>query len=226
MPKRWTAGTAGMVFHVVNRGVRRAQLFHEPTDYDAFMRTLMEAHERFPVRLFAYCLMPNHFHLVASPQEDRQLSQFMRLMTVTHSKRWHAYRGTVGTGHVYQGRFKAIPVQADGHFLTVCRYVERNARRGNLVRRAEEWRWCSLAQRCRNCDLPSLAAWPIPRPQGWIDWVNAIDWDLQSVQQAIRRGRPFGDDEWVDTTSELLRLRHTLAPLGRPKNDTGSLFLE
>jgi REP-associated tyrosine transposase len=215
-----------MAFHVLNRGVRRAQLFDQSGDYAAFMQSLVEAHERFPIRIFAYCLMPNHFHLVASPLEDGQLSQFMRLMTVTHSKRWHAFRRSAGTGHVYQGRFKAIPVQADGHFLTVCRYVERNARSGKLVRRAEDWPWCSLAQRCRNDNLPTLAEWPIPRPRSWVNWVNGIDWDLQAVQDAVRKGRPFGDQEWMDTTSEHLHLRHTLCNPGRPRNDTGSLFAE
>jgi hypothetical protein len=88
------------------------------------------------MRLLAYCLMPNHFHLLVWPRADGDLSQFLRWLTVTHTQRWHAHHRTAGTGHLYQGRFKSFPVQSDEHFLTVCRYVERNALRANLVGRA------------------------------------------------------------------------------------------
>jgi putative transposase len=75
---------------------------------------------------------------------DGDLTSFVSWVTMTHAQRWHAYNGTVGSGHLYQGRFKAFPVEKDDHFLKVCRYVERNAMRANLVDRAEDWRWCSL----------------------------------------------------------------------------------
>src|SRR5271154_2443491 len=88
---------------------------------------------RHHMRLLAYCLMPNHFHVLLWPREDGDLSQFMRWLTVTHTQRWHAHHRTTGTGHLYQGRFKSFPVQSDEHFLTVCRYDERNALRANLI---------------------------------------------------------------------------------------------
>src|SRR5208337_3088457 len=96
-------------------------------------------------RLLAYCVMPNHWHLIVWPRQDGELSRFVGWLTLTHTQRWHAQRHTRGSGHVYQGRFKSFPVQGDEHFLTACRYVERNALRANLVERAEAWRWCSLA---------------------------------------------------------------------------------
>src|SRR5580765_629246 len=126
MPKRRMPISAGQVCHVMNRGVWRAQLFHQDGDYRLFRTLLSSTLDRTPIRLFAYCVMPNHFHLVCAPETDGQLSDFMRLLTLVHSKRWHAARGSTGTGCVYQGRFKAFAVQTDGHFLTVCRYVERN----------------------------------------------------------------------------------------------------
>src|SRR5208282_2122162 len=89
----------------------------------------------------AYCLMPNHFRLLLWPRGDRGLSQFMQWLTLTHNQRWHAHQHTAGSGHLYQGRFKSFPVQSDDHFLTVCRYVERNALRAGLAERAEDWPW-------------------------------------------------------------------------------------
>src|SRR5689334_2243772 len=134
MPRRRIPLLAGHVFHVVNRAAARARLFHDDGDYRVFRSILVKTMDNTPVRLFAYCIMPNHFHLVCAPEQDGQLSDFMRLLTLVHSKRWHAARGTTGTGPVYQGRFKAVPIRNSLQFLTVCRYVERNALKGRLVR--------------------------------------------------------------------------------------------
>src|SRR5437660_9985502 len=113
--------------------------------------------------------MPNHWHVVLWPQKDGQLSEFMRLLTVTHTQRWHAHYHTSGTGPLYQGRFKAFPVQEDDHLVTVCRYVERNALRANLLLRAEGWPWSSLARRVEGRGLDLLDAWPLPIPAGWVE---------------------------------------------------------
>ncbi|MCE9592134.1 MAG: transposase, partial [Planctomycetes bacterium] len=146
--KRQSPG--GVAYHAMNRCVAGLTLFEDDADYDAFERVLAQACERFPgVRLCAYCLMPNHFHLVLWPKADGLLSPFMQWLTMTHTQRWHAHRRSVGRGHLYQGRFKSFPIQRDGHFLDVCRYVERNALRAGLTPRgrAENWRWGSLSAR-------------------------------------------------------------------------------
>ncbi len=144
MPRRPRLSTGGLAYHVLNRRVGRLPLFEKPTDYAAFEKILHEAHRRTGVRIAAYCLMPNHWHLLLWPRTDGELSDVMRWITVTHTQRWHAHRHTSGTGPVYQGRFKSFPVQTDEHFLTVARYVERNAVRAALVSRAEEWQWSSV----------------------------------------------------------------------------------
>src|SRR4029077_8215547 len=126
------------------RAVARLPLFQKPADYEAFERVLVEAHEKFPIEILAYCVMPNHWHFVLRPTQDGQLTAFLRCLAHTHTMRWHAHHQTSGTGHLYQGRFKAFPVDDDSHFYSVVRYVERNALRGGLVPRAEAWRWCSL----------------------------------------------------------------------------------
>ena len=98
-----------------------APLFQEPGDYQAFLRVLAGAQHEHPLRLLAYGVLPNHWHLVLWPERDRQLSRFVGWLTLTHTQRWHAYRGSVGSGHVYQGRFQSFPVAADDHLWTVCR---------------------------------------------------------------------------------------------------------
>src|SRR5205085_11259175 len=118
-------------------------------DCAAFERVLAEAHGRLPTKVLSYCLMPTHWHLVLWPKEDGQLSEFMPWLTVTHAQRWHAHYHKAGTGPLYQGRFKSFPVQAEHHFLVLCRYVERNPLRANLMERAQDWPWCSLWRRWR-----------------------------------------------------------------------------
>lgn len=124
---------------MLNRRAGRLSLFEKPTDYSAFEKILHEAHTRTGIRIGAYCLMPNHWHLLLWPHNDGELSEVMRWITVTHTQRWHAHRHSSGTGSVYQRRFKSFPVEADGHFITVARYVERNALPAGLVQRAEVW---------------------------------------------------------------------------------------
>src|SRR5690242_14590389 len=124
MPRRTMTGTAGLVFHVMNRGARRLGLFEQDADYWTWFGAFAEAQQRFPVDVFAYCLMPNHFHLVLRPKEDGQLAEFMRLGTLTHSMRWHRHRGNRGSGAVYQGRYRSFPVQTNRYFYNLCRYVE------------------------------------------------------------------------------------------------------
>ena len=220
MPRTTRDTPGGIVYHVLNRANGRAEIFSHAGDYQAFERTLTEAVDRFTMRLLSFCLMPNHWHLVLYPHGDGDLSRFMQWLTVTHTHRWHAYHGTVGSGHVYQGRFKSFPVEEDGHFLTVCRYVERNSLRASLVRRAEEWRWCSLWHRVNGDDVArtSLAAWPVDQPKSWMSLVNEPppDKELERLRQCVIRGRPLGSEGWTLRIADRLGLSSSLRPRGRP----------
>ena len=141
MSRRPRQATGGLAYHVLNRRVGRLPLFETSPDYAAFEKILQEAYDQTRIRIVAYCLMPNHWHVLLWPRKDGELSEVLRWITVTHTQRWHAQRHTAGTGPVYQGRFKSFPVQTDEHCLGVARYVERNALRAHLVERAEDWRW-------------------------------------------------------------------------------------
>ncbi len=135
MPRQPRAAPGGYVYHAINRAVARLPLLQKDGDYQAFERVLVEAMAKHPVRLLSYCLMPNHWHFVLWPRADHEMTNFLRWLTHTHTQRWHAHYHTAGTGHVYQGRFRAFPIQEDDHLYTVLRYVERNALRAGLVER-------------------------------------------------------------------------------------------
>lgn len=229
-PLRSSAG--GVVYHVLNRRVMRLPLFEDDADYLAFERVLAEGLERDDApALFSFCLMPSHWHLLLRPRGDGDLSRWMQWLTVTHSHRWHAHRQTAGTGPVYQGRFKSFPVQTDRHFLTVARYVERNAVRATLCKRAEDWRWSSLGLRRgrvasdMEAELAAgLARWPIKPPPRWLQTVNrplTAD-ELAAVRRGVERGRPLGGARWVKGIVERLGLESTLRGRGRPRKDAAS----
>jgi putative transposase len=225
MPRRKRRSTTGLVFHVLNRAAKRARLFESPSDYQAFERILAAALDRGGVALFAYCIMPNHWHLLLSPTDDNGLSRFMHWLTTTHARRWQLCRRLEGHGAVYQGRYKAIAVSDDHHFLTVCRYVERNALRASLVERAEDWPWSSLAKYDEDGRSRVMtAAWPVVRPLNWPDCVNTPHTasELDEIRAAIKSNQPFGGDEWKQMISASLELPSPRR--GRPagRNGVGS----
>jgi REP element-mobilizing transposase RayT len=134
---------------------------------------MREGLARYPVQLLAYCVMPNHWHLVLEPEGTRVLASFMQWVTATHALRWHRHRRTLGEGHVYQGRYHAKLVEFGADLVRVCRYVERNALQAQLVKRAQDWPWCSLYDRCTGTTRVPLRSARFLASQAWIDYVNA-----------------------------------------------------
>ena len=220
MPRMARRAPGGLVYHVLNRANGRLRLFKKEEDYLAFERVLAEAHERVPIRILAWCLLPNHWHLVLWPERDGQLTAFMRWLTLTHAQRWKHAHGAVGHGHLYQGRFRSFPVQQDHHLLTVLRHVEGNGVRPTLVRRAQDWRWGSaFVRQDRSHELrPLLADWPVPRPANWLKLVNTplTEAEQEAVRVHIERSRPMGGEAWVQRTAKALGLEQSLRPRGRP----------
>ena len=213
MPRTSRHAPGGMIFHVLNRGVGRRTLFHKDGDYAAFERLMREALARVPgVRLLAYCLMPNHWHQLVWPSADAELTDYLRWLTHTHTQRYHAHYHTAGTGHLYQGRFKSFPIEADENLQIVARYVKRNALRANLCARAEAWRWGSLWRRVRGGSdgLLSTAAWPIPMPTlgEWVERVNEPQSaaELDALRRSVVRSCPFGGAAWRERVARELGL--------------------
>jgi len=225
MPRRRRIATGGYVYHALNRAVGRATLFETVADYAAFEKVFREANEQIDMRLLAFCLMPNHWHLVLWPREDGDLSEYMRWLTNTHTRRWHLAHGTVGTGPLYQGRFKSFPIQEDEHFFTVCRYAERNGLRANLAAAAEQWRWSSLWHRVNGSQAVPLTEWPLMRGEKWVEYVNAAETEaeLKALRRSARNGTPFGETVWQQVTAKRLGLEATLRPPGRPPREIASM---
>ena len=219
MPRSPRADEAGSIYHALNRGNARNPIFFKREDYEAFERLIVEGLGKFEVDLIAYQWMNNHWHMVLSPRVDGGMSRFIGWITLTHTQRYHAHHRTTGYGHVYQGRYKSFPVQDDDHFHVVCRYVERNALRANLVKRAEQYRWGSLWNWVGGDSPIDLSPWPVRRLPNWVGRVNQAlsKGEHEALARSIKRGVPFGSEDWVEETVKRCRLESTMRPRGRPK---------
>ncbi len=210
------------VYHVYNRANAAGTLFESRADYEAFESIFLDALKEYPLNIYAYCIMPNHWHFVCAPLEPGGLGEYFRWISGTHAKRWHANRNNAGAGHIYQDRFKSnICSKETGHFLQLVRYVERNALRAKLVPKAEEWRWGSAWRRTRGTfkEKSVLAEWPVDTPADYLTYLNAPQAadELDSIRKSIKRGSPFGPDIWRSEMVALHGLEVTVRPRGRPK---------
>jgi putative transposase len=213
-----------MIYHVLNRANFRSHLFKKPAHYQDFLAIVDESLHFVPMRILAYCLMPNHWHMVLYPRADGDLSKFLQRITLTHTQRYHAKTRTVGYGHLYQGRYKSLPVESDRHFLTLVRYVERNAQRAALAKKAQDWPWSSVyARRYGNeQQRKRLSPWPVAEPRNYLRWLNEPQGkeEIENIRYAIRKSRPYGSEKWVWKAVAKFGLENTMRTRGRPKKGT------
>ncbi|RKY07476.1 MAG: hypothetical protein DRP56_05635 [Planctomycetota bacterium] len=216
-PKRITLG--GYVYHVLNRANGRLRIFKKDDDFTAFEKILIEGIKRFEIRLCGYCLMGNHWHLLLWPRHDGDLSSFMRWITLTHVQRFHAAHGTIGIGHLYQGRYKIFPVQDNAYYATALRYIEANPVRAEIVQDAADWLGSSYAVRQGRQSPLELSEGPFAIPA---DWTKQIHRRInpkaaEAIAKSINRNGPLGDSEWTQQTAKKMNLESTLRKRGRPK---------
>jgi len=219
MPRLPRIDVGNQIYHVINRANARLPIFFKEEDYEMFVMILEEAKEKYDMRILAFCLMPNHFHLVLHSMKDNDLQKFMQWITLTHTQRWHTKNNTIGTGHLYQGRYKSFLIQEDKHLATVIRYVERNPLRANMVRKAENWKFCSLWFRFYGNQKQKklLSIWPIKEPDDYLYFVNTSisEKEEEAIRYCINRGKPFGATNWSDVMINKYKLQGTVRNRGR-----------
>jgi len=219
MPRHARVSPDGFVQHVLNRGDHRETIFHKPPDFRAFLRVLAEAADRTSMRILAYCIMRNHFHLLLWPLAGEDLSVFMQLLMNIHLRRYLRHYVPASPGHVYQGRYTNSIVEHAESLPRVARYIESNAKSAGIVARAEDYPWSSASPHAADPERPALAEWPIPKPVRWLAYVNtptpADEW--KGIQRSIRRGAPIGSPEWIQAVAKIHGLEHTLTEPGRPR---------
>jgi len=206
----------GLIYHVLNRGNGTQEVFHKEGDYKAFLKLLQKARESYPVKLLAYCLMPNHFHLLMQPEKGEDLSRWMQWLMTSHVRRYHQHYGT--SGHIWQGRYKSFIVQKDEHLLTVVRYIEGNPVRAQLCDSAKSWAWSSHVYRNEGTNAHLLDNLPIPLPGSWTKYVDTpmTDPEVERLRMSIKRLSPYGKRDWQVKVCKDFGLESTMRPRGRP----------
>ncbi|MFN2378388.1 MAG: transposase [Candidatus Binatia bacterium] len=228
VPRVARIAPGGSVFHVLNRANGHGRLFETPGEYREFLAILGECAALDTMRILAFCAMPNHWHLLLWPRGEGDLARFVHRVALRHTQRWHARNDSKGRGHLYQGRYKSFPVATDHHLLTVCRYIERNPLRANLVERAEFWPWSSAAEHSRasgseRVNIPTsgsvpLAPLPVRLPSHWAELLHRPQnqGELDAMRSCVRQGLPCGSTIWRRAAARELGIRLEPGRNGRP----------
>lgn len=212
---------AGAVYHVINWANARWRIFRTQKDYAAVLDALEETKEQFRLDIFSFCIMPNHWHFAVRPNRQGDMGRFFGTFTQMATQRWHVAHHTVGSGYLFQGRFKSFLVEQEAYFIQLVQYIEANPVRAKLVGRAEDWPWSSLYVRIHHPERSKklLAPWPIDAPKDYVPHVNQSlpKPTLESIRHAVVRSNPLGNPAWVQRMVKRYDLGHTLRPGGRPK---------
>lgn len=218
MPRHARVSPDGFVQHVLNRGDHRETLFHKPADFLAFLSVTTETACRIPMRILAYCIMRNHFHLLLWPYRGADLPCFMQILMNLHIPRYVRHYPPASPGHIYQSRYANYIVENGPSVLKVARYVEANALNAGIVTRAEEYPWSSASPLALADDRPVLAEWPFEKPSNWPTLLNLRTprEELKRIQRSAARGTPLGSPAWTDRVVKEFNLEHTLRRRGRP----------
>jgi len=221
MPRLARVDLGEYVYHVINRAIGRLKIFESKDDYALFEELLARAKEETGMRILAYAIMPNHWHLVLYPRNAGDLGIFMHRLTNTHTRRVHVRTRTIGHGPLYQGRYKSFIVESDQHLLTLIKYVERNPVRARLARTCEAWQWGSAWRRINGTKEQQelLDSSPVLLPHQYRTWINTPDRedDLKTIRLSANKGVPYGRDRWVDAMVTKYNLEYTRRSAGRPK---------
>jgi putative transposase len=193
----------GIPYHVTQRGNRRQQTFFEDADYALYRDLLAQSAEKADAEVWCYCLMPNHVHIIIVPSDEDGLR---RTFADTHRR----YTGYINarnrwTGHLWQGRFGAVAMD-EAHLAAAVRYVSLNPVRANLVKRARDWRWSSVAAHLAETDDALVRVSPVLDRYGRFASFLGEEHDDEPAWRALRMaetsGRPLGGEDWLDALEE------------------------
>jgi len=186
-----------LVYHVINRSNGRVPIFETETEYKDFEHLLSEIKEEFDMRILAYVIMPNHWHLLLYPRKDKDLSRSIHALCTSHALRQHSRKKTIGEGHLYQGRYKSFLIEEDAHLLTVLKYIERNPARAKLVEKSEDWRWGSAYRRIYGTkkERSLLSESPVDLPRNYKEWIHTPEpaESLRLLRESVSKNQMFGE---------------------------------
>jgi putative transposase len=195
MARQSRVDVGDVVYHAINRSNNRVPIFKTDSDYQNFEYLLSEIHKEHGMRILAYTIMPNHWHLLLYPRKDGDMSKALQWLGTTHACRFRTRSQTIGHGHLYQGRYKSFVVGTDNHLLTVLKYIERNPVRAKLAKKAQDWKWGSAYRRVHGTGKQKelLSELPVELPENYLDWVNYAEpaEELKNLRASVNTGQQY-----------------------------------
>jgi len=212
---------------VVQRGHNKQVVFAAEADFKYYLATLAQFKEEYDVKVYAFCLMTNHIHLVLQPGEEiAGLGRLMKRLAGRQTRyvNWHERR----SGTLWESRYKSSPVQTDAYLLACCRYVELNPVRAGMVGNPTEYRWSSCGQRLGESHAyPWLDLDPCFQALGATERdqreryrafvfsaIPAGEWSL--IRNAVQRGQLTGNDRFIEEAEAIIGRRIEHRKQGRP----------
>jgi len=219
MPRHARAVFPGIPHHVTQRGNQRRDTFYESGDGLAYLSLLREHTHRHSIEVVAYCLMPNHVHLVLVPSTTEGLHRALKPIHGRYAQRVNRMRQQVG--HLWQNRYFSSPLDSN-HFANAVRYVELNPVRAGLSRRAEDYAWSSAAAHCGLMHDPVVDERPrssiFKGVDDWSGWLasGVPDECVKLIRQNERQNLPCGSMEFVARLERIAGRSLTFRAQGKP----------
>lgn len=226
MPRMGRVVLPNYPHHVVQRGHNRQVVFADEEDFRRYLNNLKELKEEFDIRVYAYCLMTNHVHLLLAPGDSVSgLGKLMKALAARTTRYRNKLEGRSGT--LWESRYKSSPVQSDVYLLACCRYIELNPIRACMVENPDDYIWSSYRQRVgiefqKWIDLDpfyiALAETEAKRRKCYKQFMKEAitDNELMLIRQAVQRGQLTGNTKFTDEVEQILGRRIELRPQGRP----------
>jgi putative transposase len=225
MPRIARIVGAGYPHHIVQRGNNRERVFTDSGDYERYLSFLLKYSEEKEAAVLAYCLMPNHIHLLVKPSEEEALPKMMQGITLCYSKYFNGENGR--TGRLWECRYHSTVIDGDNYLWTVSKYIENNPVRAGVVKRPEDYPYSSAKAHILGRRDPLLKE-PLFVDKGELKEYRSFirsEQDkniIEEIRKQTRLGKPLGDGQFLKTLSEGLGRSLYFRPKGRPpKNQTG-----
>jgi putative transposase len=218
----------GQPLHVIQRGNNREPVFFEPEDYRRYLDWLGAAAAEHGVAVHAYVLMTNHVHLLATPRDAGALSRTMQSLGRRYVRHVNAAYGRTGT--LWEGRYRAAPIEAEAHLIACMRYIELNPVRARMVRRPGNYPWSSHPAHAAGERDPLLTPHPLYTALGGSPGKRAAAYAalfgealpaefMDALRRATNGGWALGNARWRAKIERVTKRRATPLPPGPPRRE-------
>lgn len=220
MPRIGRIVATGYPHHITQRGNNQQKIFFDENDRLMYLSLIREYADKYNVSMIAYCLMENHVHFIAIPNQEDSFSRIFRVAHMRYAQYLHNKINS--SGHLWQGRFFSC-ILDDNHLLAAARYVERNPVRGRKVEKPCDWKWSSAMYHAgkRSLEIPLHDLFELieVRKEDWEDFINAEDDNqfIKGIRNNTRTGRPVGSDNFIKKLEKKIGISLTAQAVGRPR---------